>query len=224
MEAVDLSQDKGGKRNKQKKMAVRVDFTPMVDMNMLLICFFMLCTSMIKPQTMEINMPSNNENIKDDEKNKVKASEAITLLLDGDNKLYYFEGLPDKENVKETSYGKDGIRQILLAKNQVAVAKVKALRQEYALKKSSNPQKDSEIEAEFRAKLSEIKGEDGVPNVIIKATDKASYKNLIDALDEMQICNIGKYVIDKFNTSDQGMIDYFKSNNGGGASAANQAQ
>ena len=45
-------------KSKQKKMAVRVDFTPMVDMNMLLITFFMLCTTMSKPQTMEISMPA----------------------------------------------------------------------------------------------------------------------------------------------------------------------
>lgn len=31
---------KKGKGSKQKKMTVRVDFTPMVDMNMLLIYFF----------------------------------------------------------------------------------------------------------------------------------------------------------------------------------------
>lgn len=58
-------QDNGGKKkgSKQKKMNIRVDFTPMVDMNMLLITFFMLCTSLSKPQTMEISMPSNDKNI-----------------------------------------------------------------------------------------------------------------------------------------------------------------
>ena len=71
-------------------MAVRVDFTPMVDMNMRLITFFMLCTSLSKPQTMEISMPTNDENITEDQQNKVKASQALTMLLDADNKLYYY--------------------------------------------------------------------------------------------------------------------------------------
>ncbi len=62
-------------------MTVRVDFTPMVDMNMLLITFFMLCTSLSKPQTMEISMPSNDKNITEEQQSKVKASQAITLLL-----------------------------------------------------------------------------------------------------------------------------------------------
>ena len=81
---------KRGKGSKQKKMTVRVDFTPMVDMNMLLITFFMLCTTLIKPQTMELNMPSNNKDITDDQKSMVKASQAITLLLGADDKLYYY--------------------------------------------------------------------------------------------------------------------------------------
>ena len=75
--------DKGGKKKKgaQKKIAIHVDFTPMVDMNMLLITFFMLCTTMIKSQTLQLTLPSN-EKVENQNKNQTKASEAITMILD----------------------------------------------------------------------------------------------------------------------------------------------
>lgn len=196
-------QESSGKRGKgkQKKMTVRVDFTPMVDMNMLLITFFMLCTTLSKPQTMEISMPSNDKSITEQQKSMVKASQAITLLLGADNKLYYYEGEPnykDYTSLKETSYTPDGIRSILLQKNAAAVNKVRALKQQKLDLKIS--------EEEYRKQVSEIKSGKDTPTVIIKATDDASYKNLIDALDEMQICNIGKYVITDIAEADEFLI------------------
>src|SRR5574344_2445438 len=62
------------KASKQKKMNVRVDFTPMVDMMMLLITFFMLCTSLSKPQTMELTMPSNDKNIQQQDQTDRKST------------------------------------------------------------------------------------------------------------------------------------------------------
>lgn len=62
-------------------MSIHVDFTPMVDMNMLLITFFMLCTTMIKSQTLQILLPSNDQRIKDEQKNQAKADDAISLIL-----------------------------------------------------------------------------------------------------------------------------------------------
>ena len=199
-------QESGGKngKSKQKKFAVRVDFTPMVDMNMLLITFFMLCATLSKPQTMEISMPSNDKSITEQQKSMVKASQAITLLLGADNKLYYYEGEPnykDYTSLKETSYTPDGIRSILLQKNVAAVNKVRALKlQKLDLKIS---------EEEYRKQVSEIKSGKDTPTVIIKATDDASYKNLIDALDEMQICNIGKYVITDIAEADEFLMKNF---------------
>lgn len=55
----------------------------------------MLCTSLSKPQTMEISMPSNDKNITEEQQSKVKASQAITLLLGHGDRVYYYEGLPN---------------------------------------------------------------------------------------------------------------------------------
>lgn len=200
-------QDSGGKtgKSKQKKFTVRVDFTPMVDMNMLLITFFMLCTTLSKPQTMEISMPSNDKSITEEQKSMVKASQAITLLLGADNKLYYYEGEPnykDYASLKETSYGPDGLRAVLLQKNAAAVNKVRDLKQQKLDLKISDE--------EYKKQVSEIKSGKDTPTVIIKATDDASYMNLIDALDEMQICNIGKYVITDIAEADQFLIKNFE--------------
>lgn len=190
------SNEGGGKKkkggSKQKKISVHVDFTPMVDMNMLLITFFMLCTSLSKPQTMEINMPSNDKKITEQDQSKVKASQAITLVLAGGDSIYYYTGQPDYKNfnsLKLSSYKADGIRSLLLKRNSEAVSKINDLKKKKLDLKITQEQ--------FTAQAAEIKNGKNTPVVIIKAADRATYKNLIDALDEMQICNIGKYVIDK---------------------------
>jgi len=198
------SNESGGKKkkgSKQKKISVHVDFTPMVDMNMLLITFFMLCTSLSKPQTMEINMPSNDKDITEEQQSKVKASQAITMVLAGDDKVYYYLGEPnykDFNSLKESSYKSDGIRALLLKRNRDAVEKINALKQKKLELKIS--------EEDFKTQSAEIKNDKTTPTVIIKPSDEANYKNLIDALDEMQICNIGKYVIDKFSESDKFLL------------------
>ena len=197
---------------KAKKINARVDFTPMVDMMMLLITFFMLCTTLSRPKSMEINMPSNKEDLKEEQQNKVKASDAVTLLLDEDDKIYYYQGIPEIDNLKETSYGENGLRKMLAQKNINAIQKVKQLRKKYAAMVTSNVQKEEQQKKEFEKELGDIRAAEGTPNVIIKASDGASYKNLIDALDEMQLCDIGKYVIVPITDFDHQMIEHLKNN------------
>lgn len=203
--------------SKQKKMNSRVDFTPMVDMIMLLVTFFMLCTTLLKPQTMQISMPSDKEDIKDEQRSQIGASKAITILIDENNTLYYFKGKPtggtdvaDEGKLFQTTYGKDGIRKVLLESNPQAVEEVTKLKNEFALKKTSNVQQEQKVKAEYKERLNKIKNADYTPSVIIKASDKATYNNLIQVLDEMQICSIGRYVIDKFADGDRAKIDALK--------------
>jgi biopolymer transport protein ExbD len=177
------------KKGKQKKFNIHVDFTPMVDMNMLLITFFMLCTTMSKPQTMEIAMPRKDV-LSEEDQNKVKESQAITVLLGKESKVFYYFGKPDydhPETVTETDFSADGLRKMLLGRNEEVVRKIKELKQR---------KENLEISDEdYQTQASEIRGGKNTPQVLIKATDFAQYKDLIDALDEMQICNIGRYAI-----------------------------
>ena len=80
--------------SKQKKMDTRVNFTPMVDMMMLLITFFMLCTTLAKPQAMQLTMPSNEDTkqLNEEQKQVTKASHTITLYLGSDDKVWYIAG------------------------------------------------------------------------------------------------------------------------------------
>jgi len=203
--------------SKQKKMNARVDFTPMVDMIMLLVTFFMLCTTLLKPQTMQISMPSDKEDLKEENQSQVAASKAITILIDGDDKLYYYKGKPtggtdiaNEGQLFETTYGKNGVRKMLLSSNPEAVKAVEKLKREFELKATSNVQQEQKVKAEYKQRLNDIKNAEYTPSVIIKASDKATYDNLIQVLDEMQICSVGRYVIDKFGASDQAKIDELK--------------
>jgi len=197
--------EKGGGKGKQKKKSTHIDFTPMVDMNMLLITFFMLCTSLIKPQTMEIAMPSKDQ-VSEEEQNKVHDSRAITLILDGDNKVYYYLGEADYEDytsLVETNYGPNGLRSLLLNRNKKVVEEMKELKKKRL---------DLEIsDEEFTSRSAEIKKDKSSPVVMIKATDASNYKNLIDALDEMQICSISTYAIIDMSEGDDFLLANLKS-------------
>jgi predicted glycosyltransferase involved in capsule biosynthesis len=93
-----------------------------------------------------------------------------------------------------------------MKKNAQAISQVQALDKEFAGRWSANVQQDQKNREEYKKRLEEIKNSDLTPSAIIKATDEATYLNLINALDEMKICVIGKYVIDKINEQDLEMI------------------
>ena len=108
----------GGKR-RTKKMSTRVDMTPMVDLAFLLLTFFMLTTTFAKPSVMQLQMPVK------DEPTPVSAQRALTIILGKGHRVHYFFGLnapndhtvPTPE-VKTTTFAANGIRQVLLARQQ----------------------------------------------------------------------------------------------------------
>jgi biopolymer transport protein ExbD len=90
----------GKKKKKHKKMrriGIRIDMTPMVDVAFLLLTFFIMTTTMNRPQTMEINLPPSNTNV------EVAESNLLTLLIKEDGSVYYNIGteLPARIQFKD---------------------------------------------------------------------------------------------------------------------------
>ena len=172
----------------------------MVDLGFLLITFFMLATTLIKPQTMEISMPSKDK-VPEEEQSKIKASKAITIVLAKNDSIYYYFGTRENDidpEVIVSNYGPTGIRQVLLDRNASVMAKVAQLKKEKEAKNLS--------EEDFAKQLSTIKADDKAPIVVIKSTDDGTYKNMVDILDEMNICNIGRYAIVDITDFDKELI------------------
>ncbi|GAB6013298.1 ExbD/TolR family protein [Viscerimonas tarda] len=201
MAAIDVNDGKRtGRRNKPAKMNLRVDFTPMVDMNMLLITFFMFCTTLSIPQVMDIVVPT-----KEGEGTVAAESKTVTLILGEEDKVYYYFGKPNYEDcasLKVTDYSKDGLRSVLLGRNEAQMAKSRILKQQLMNKEITQD--------EYKARIGDIrKSKDGI-TVMVKPTDAASYKNLVDVLDEMQLCNIGKYAIVDVEKGDEFVLANYK--------------
>jgi biopolymer transport protein ExbD len=74
---------KKGKKKKKRRLGVKIDNTPMVDVAFLLLTFFMLTTTMNRPQTMEINLPPSETTV------EVAESNLLTLRVKEDGAIYW---------------------------------------------------------------------------------------------------------------------------------------
>lgn len=151
------------------RMSTRIDFTPMVDLGFLLITFFMLTTVLSKPNVMPLVMPAD-----DGTNDPVKQSKVLTLLLGANDQVYWYEGL-DIEKMDSTAFDGDGLRKVILQKKDKVEAQWGL--QSYTDSKTGEQRMGSHL------------------NIIIKPAKNARYKNLVDALDEMAICQVRYYCV-----------------------------
>lgn len=237
MAEVQQNNSGSGKKGAQKKMTIRVDFTPMVDMNMLLITFFMLCTTMIKSQTLNIALPSNEKVQNEENMSQASAEDAVTIIIDAKrkpgsftpdtvngrviNELYYYDGKPcngeavttaENNNLKKADFvgSKDeakDIRKIIQERNKDVWKKIELLKKDF---------RDGKITQEqFDVKAKEVRKDESLkkPVIIIKSTPEASYGALVEMLDEMQINSVSKYQIDNMTRMDSTMLIEFQNRN-----------
>jgi biopolymer transport protein ExbD len=112
-----------------KKKNTRVDLTPMVDLGFLLITFFVFTTTLSTPTVMKINMPFDKVKPGDN----ICESCVLTVFLEKNNLIRYYEGMPESRPVlRETFFGDKGIRDIILQKKK-AVKKVTGMADDFVL-------------------------------------------------------------------------------------------
>ncbi len=108
---------KGGKV-RSKKQSTRVDLTAMVDLAFLLITFFMLTTTLAKPQAMDLAMPDKDE--KNQQELTIADNRTMNILLGEGNRLEWYMGQASNPLAPPTvdGFGKNGIRKALIEKSK----------------------------------------------------------------------------------------------------------
>lgn len=148
----------------------RIDMTPMVDLGFLLLTFFVLTTTMSNPTAMSIVVPAEEDkDAPQEDRDKVPEERVLTLLVSGEDRLYWYQG---------TGKAEDGIDLNLIGYSSDQLRKLVAKKQKEAI---NHPN------------LRSFKDRDLI--VMIKMTDDARYKNLVDILDEMAITRQSKYML-----------------------------
>ncbi|CAM4041596.1 biopolymer transporter ExbD [Flavobacterium antarcticum] len=171
MAQLDTGDSKGGKGGKvrSKKQNSSVDLTAMVDLAFLLITFFMLTTSLSKPQSMDLAMPDKGDKNKPEEDILISEERTLNLVLGPKDELKYYMGqlASPKEGPKDLTYTKESLRKLILDKIQSVPL---------ATRTAAKPNGEPLI-------------------VLIKASKESTYKNLVDVLDEMAIGKVKVYAI-----------------------------
>ncbi len=84
-----------GLRRPKRRISIRIDMTPMVDIAFLLLIFYMVTTVFSMPQAMEINLPPADQV----EPLEVKESNLLTIRVDDESRFWWNLKTPTPENL-----------------------------------------------------------------------------------------------------------------------------
>ncbi|MBM3162998.1 MAG: biopolymer transporter ExbD [Chlorobi bacterium] len=157
---------KKGRRQK-KRIGFHLDMTPMVDVAFLLLTFFMLTTTFAKSNTMEINMPPEQGEV------KIAENNVMTVRIAGDGMAY-------------CSLGEEAPRRISLYE----------------------PGDDSllALSGELRSLLRQQTAANKKLVIVVKISEQAKYKYLVDLIDELNLMKIDRFSLDDYTDQDDAEI------------------
>jgi len=86
---------KKGLRRPKRRVSIRIDMTPMVDIAFLLLIFYMVTTVFAMPQAMEINLPPKDQK----EDIEIKESNLLTIRVDEAGRFWWNLKTPTPDNL-----------------------------------------------------------------------------------------------------------------------------
>jgi biopolymer transport protein ExbD len=163
----DLDTSSGGGHGKKDGGKRSKKLSTRVDLTPMVDLAFLLITFFMLTTSMSKPVAMDLAMPKKDKENKqdVKESKVLNIICDKDDVIWYYEGLK-VAGLKKTDYSSGGLRKIILKKHQ---------------KVTSIHGKDKEGDVQTI--------------VLVKLTDEANYKNMVDVLDEIDITETKIYAI-----------------------------
>jgi len=114
MAGINTSSQHDNGKVRRKKSSLHIDMTPMVDLGFLLITFFMLTATLLKPYVVRIQKEKVDESTTHHQP-ILPAKNLLTLVLEENNRVYWFMGQSDPE-VHQSDFSPHGIRDVLFRK------------------------------------------------------------------------------------------------------------
>jgi biopolymer transport protein ExbD len=219
----EIIANEGGGKQKGKKRAKRhsthIDMTPMVDLACLLLTFFMLTTAFSKAKVMEIVLPEKPKDNKPIDAPQVDKDRALNIILVGGDKVLWYMGLADPTKpplptLTETDFSAEGIRKVVLHKNKDLFIQIEEMNKELIEGTIKLP-RDTVTARRKKMMLLDTKG----PVILIKAADDVKYRNIVDIIDEMAICNVARYALVDINVVEKKMVAEYLAGNASGTAS-----
>jgi hypothetical protein len=127
------------------------------------------------------------------------------LIGEGDDHVFIYHGKfdPDTTVLQKTDFSKDGFRKVLLKKNRSINERVFELQTDLNSKGLSK----EDYEAQFKDAYGQIVNDEKAPFVIIKTMDKSKWRNVVNSMDELNICNVRKRAILDMDKQEQASLE-----------------
>lgn len=106
-----ITQERSG--GKQNKKPIKIDMTPMVDLNFLLLMFFMFTSSFTKPNVMDLGLPAKGNH---PPTSQIGDKNQITFIIGENNRIFYHQSNEKdltEAGLKETDYNGLNVSKII---------------------------------------------------------------------------------------------------------------